>query len=191
MEETMLFKALREFTTGLLNQLLVNLAGQEGQMWLDEFKKFLRREQCWVKVYLKSLFDGVVVSAADGIETFASSGLFGGVYGLTLPAGSGKPTPATKATVWELILNGIFAQIFGSLGEKRGRWTESQVVAFCRDHRDKLRTDGYGTFFELEGGFVANVYFGGDGRLEVGVDEFSRGGVWSAEYEHRVVSPQQ
>lgn len=47
MESTVLFTALREFTTGLLNQLLVNLAGQDGQTWHTEFKKFLRRERCW------------------------------------------------------------------------------------------------------------------------------------------------
>lgn len=46
-DNTMLFKALREFTSGLLNQLLVNLAGQEGQIWLEELKKFLRKERCW------------------------------------------------------------------------------------------------------------------------------------------------
>ncbi len=48
MEHTVLFTALREFTTGLLHQLLVNLSGQDGQMWLGEFKKFLRKESCWV-----------------------------------------------------------------------------------------------------------------------------------------------
>lgn len=48
METNMLFTALREFTTGLLNQLLVNLSGQDGQVWLEELKRFLRKEPCWV-----------------------------------------------------------------------------------------------------------------------------------------------
>ncbi len=43
----MLSKALREFTTGPLNQLIVNLGGQEGDKWEDELKKFLRKEPCW------------------------------------------------------------------------------------------------------------------------------------------------
>jgi hypothetical protein len=45
--DTMLSKALREFTTGPLNQLIVNLGGQEGDQWEEELKKFLRKEPCW------------------------------------------------------------------------------------------------------------------------------------------------
>ena len=43
----MLSKALREFTTGPLNQLIVNLGGQDGSQWEEEFKRFLRKEPCW------------------------------------------------------------------------------------------------------------------------------------------------
>jgi len=45
--DTMLSKALREFTTGPLNQLIVNLGGQDGDQWEEELKKFLRKEPCW------------------------------------------------------------------------------------------------------------------------------------------------
>jgi hypothetical protein len=45
--ETILIKALRDFTTGPFNQLLVNLSGQDGQVWEEEFKKFLLKERCW------------------------------------------------------------------------------------------------------------------------------------------------
>ena len=44
---TMLSKALREFTTGPLNQLIVNLVGQDGDQWEEELNKFLRKEPCW------------------------------------------------------------------------------------------------------------------------------------------------
>lgn len=44
---TVLSKALREFITGPLNQLIVNLGGQEGDQWEGELKKFLRKEPCW------------------------------------------------------------------------------------------------------------------------------------------------
>jgi hypothetical protein len=47
--DTILSKALREFTTGPLNQLVVNLSGKDGQVWETEFKKFLRKEPCWVE----------------------------------------------------------------------------------------------------------------------------------------------
>ncbi len=45
--DTMLSRALREFTTGPLNQLIVNLGGQYGDQWEAELKKFLRKEPCW------------------------------------------------------------------------------------------------------------------------------------------------
>lgn len=45
--DTMLSKALREFTTGPLNQLIVNLGGQDSNQWEEELKKFLRKEPCW------------------------------------------------------------------------------------------------------------------------------------------------
>ena len=45
--DTMLSKALREFTTGPLNQLIVNLGGQDSDQWEQQFKQFLRKEPCW------------------------------------------------------------------------------------------------------------------------------------------------
>jgi hypothetical protein len=145
-----------------------------------------------VKVYLHRLFETeiITVSATDGTETFASSGIFtGGVYGETLPIGVGKPTMATNATVHEMIEDGKFTELFGSLGERKC-WQESQVVQFCRERRDKLRTDGFGTFLELEGSFVADVYVSDDGRLKVLVRKFLYDYVWFARCHHRVVVPQ-
>lgn len=40
-------QALRDITTGPLNQLIVNLGGQDGGQWEEELKKFLRKEPCW------------------------------------------------------------------------------------------------------------------------------------------------
>lgn len=99
-----------------------------------------------------------------------------------------KARPAIGATVHELIQDGKFADFFGSVGEKRARWTEAQVVKFCHCHRKKLR-DG-STFFELEGGFVVNVYVYSTGRLSAYVRRFDRARVWSAYDRHRVVLPQ-
>jgi len=143
MATPMLFEALREFTTGLLNQLLVNLSGQDGQTWLEELKKFLRKEPCWVaekvKVYLKELWCGLDLDAVEIPETFQSSGLFtGGVYGLAVPEVAQVKTQAAKANISEMVVDGNFVQIFGSLGENRRRWTESQVVQFCRKYDIKL-----------------------------------------------------
>ena len=108
--------------------------------------------------YLDTLVEGVPIAPSSGTETFRSSGVFpGGAYGVKMPAPSGRPTGPTLATVHKQKTDGRFLQIFGELGEERLCWQESQVVAFCRDHPEKLRTGGYGTFFEMDGGFVAGV----------------------------------
>lgn len=45
--DAIISKALCEFTTGPLNQLIVNLGGQDGSQWEHELKRFLRKEPCW------------------------------------------------------------------------------------------------------------------------------------------------
>ena len=42
--DTMLSRALREFMTGPLNQLIVNLGGRDSDQWEAELKQFLRKE---------------------------------------------------------------------------------------------------------------------------------------------------
>ena len=46
--DTILGRALREFTTGPLNQLIVNLGGHDGDQWEQQLKRFLRKEPCWI-----------------------------------------------------------------------------------------------------------------------------------------------
>ena len=46
--DTILSRALREFTTGPLNQLIVNLGGHDGDQWEQQLKRFLRKEPCWI-----------------------------------------------------------------------------------------------------------------------------------------------
>ena len=53
--QTMLSNALRDFTAGPLNQLLVNLAGQDSARWEEQFKHFLRQEPCWVKAQVQQI----------------------------------------------------------------------------------------------------------------------------------------
>ena len=150
--------------------------------------------------YLKRIFaeKSVEVAETDGKETLASvTDVFkGGIYGAVPRKKPGKRTKKILAAVYEMIKDGKYRQIFGGFGENLRRlvWQESQIVAFCRDHRDLLRADGYGTFFLFEGEdggfFVAFVDFDDFGRLEVRVYPFSVDNVWGAEYRHRVVVPQ-
>jgi hypothetical protein len=65
----MLSEALQEFT-GLLGQLLKNLLGNDADTWGDEFKRFLRKEPCWVK----SLPMSITVDC--DLDPKISSGLF-------------------------------------------------------------------------------------------------------------------
>lgn len=199
---TMIVKVPEEWL-GLLCDLVEKLISKAGNEWHVELAHFLRREPCWVvametaekaNVYFRRLFGkkSIVISATDGTETFASSGLFtGGIFGETLPAVE-QPvsTPRVKVTVNEQIRDGIFSEIFGSIKAGEFEWEQSQVTQFCRDHRDKLRTNGYATFFRLKGGFVASVSRLGD-ELGVLVRAFSYDRVWLAEYRRRFVLPQQ
>jgi len=73
--DTMLSKALREFTTGPLNQLIVNLGGDDGDRWDEEFKRFLRKEPCWNATQVvqtaedpKIVIDWIAVYRTLGLE---------------------------------------------------------------------------------------------------------------------------
>ncbi|MFA6315138.1 MAG: hypothetical protein WC648_02105 [Candidatus Paceibacterota bacterium] len=106
----------------------------------------------------------------------------------------GEPTAPTPVEVFEMVENGDFARIFGGFNVSLDqlRLSQHQIKAFARDHRDKLRTEGYGTFFLFKVGeefFVAYVHFYGGGRLRVYVHRFSDVNVWGAERRHRVVLP--
>lgn len=153
------------------------------------------------KVYLSNLFGGrrIKIDATDGTETLAKAGdVFTGYldrdfvnWGLDI---SSEATPETEVAVYEQVVDGTFAEVFGSLGElDRLCLTQSQIKKFVAMFYDKLRTEGYATFFVFKKDgefFVAFVHFYDDGRLNVGVHEFSLGHVWLAKCRDRFVAPQ-
>jgi len=159
---------------------------------------FLRAVYSRAKIYLRRLYEAeaVFVPAMDGTETPEQlAELFpGGIYGdakAVSTASSPTATPKMVAKVYEMVEDGAFKPVFESLGAERRRWASLyHVAAFCRTHPEKLRGDGFGTFFEMEGGFVADVRVEGDGRLRVYVDPFERDRVWRAGYCLRVVVSQ-
>lgn len=108
--------------------------------------------------------------------------------------GTDKKSPKTKETsvaVLEMSKNATFAQMFTKPDEMT--LTQAQIIQFVKNHEDKLREDGYSTFFLFKTGdefFVAGVYFRDGGRLRVHVRRFSYDDVWYAERRHRVVVPQ-
>ncbi|MCX6719399.1 MAG: hypothetical protein NTZ38_03440, partial [Candidatus Taylorbacteria bacterium] len=106
-----------------------------------------------------------------------------------------ESTKKTQVTVHEMIKDGTFARIFNGMSDDLNSLclTQPQIIQFVEKHKKWLRTDGYATFFLFKVGeeiFVALVYFGDVGELEVCAYRFSDGRVWHAEYRHRVVVPQ-
>lgn len=144
--------------------------------------------------------DPVAIGATDGTQVIsnAKDTFPGGIDDDFVNWGADEasdPTGEIKTKVYELVQDATFAQVFGAFGVPTEKLclTQSQIVEFCRKHRDKLRTEGCATFFPFQSRgkfFVACVDFDDRGRLEVGVYRFEYGGVWLAGYQRRVVVPQ-
>ncbi|MBP6883936.1 MAG: hypothetical protein KBC06_01745 [Candidatus Pacebacteria bacterium] len=148
------------------------------------------------KVYLHQLFDGELISVPVVLGTETRKDLVkifnGGVYGDAGAIHASVAEPKSDAIIYEIVEDGKYADLFGSLGEERRRFTSLfQVALFCRDNSDKLRDNGWSTFFEMERDFVARVDSDGSGRLSMRVYPFSYANVWRAAFMSRLVSLQQ
>lgn len=102
----------------------------------------------------------------------------------------GTPQDKTDLAVLELTENMTFKQMFTN--PEGMALTQEQIIFFIENNKDKLRDDGYATFFLFKSGtafFVANVDVNSDG-LRVYVCRFVHDGVWGAERRRRVVVPQ-
>jgi hypothetical protein len=200
--DAMLREALQDFL-GLLKQLLTNLLGPNGEEWGDEFKKFLRKEPCWVGVkanpYLKSFATGTL-EATTGERTLAQAD---NVFTCYLDPDfenwetyvKGEPTKDTPFEVLELVKDGKFEQVFGAFAQSLDGlcWSQDQIISFVEKHADLLHPQGYPTFFLFKVGdkfFVAGVFRNDDGQLKARVDRLSRVYVCSAKDRHRFVVPQ-
>jgi hypothetical protein len=187
----------------------VNMFGEGGRLrlikaWFDgraEAPKMIEVPE-EMKVYLERLYEtgSIVIPSIDGTDIPSmSKDVFDGWidpdfvnWGIDLSSG---PTEAQSVEVYELVLDGNFKTILESLGRPLDKlfFTFSQVKAFCRDHKDKLRTQGYTTFFPFKVGkarFVAHVFVDSSG-LNVYVFRFSYVVVWYAVGRHRIVLPQK
>lgn len=102
----------------------------------------------------------------------------------------GNKTDVISLAVCEMTEDATFAQLFTKPDEMC--LSQAQIIAFCKNHKDELRQDGYATFFlfkvDIEF-FVASVYVR-SGELYVFVYPFSNAHVWCSGYRHRVVFPQ-
>jgi hypothetical protein len=154
------------------------------------------------KVYLQQLYAGetIIIGPTDGTRTIAQAGdvFAAGIdsdfrsWNLDVPA---QATEAMEVGVHELILDGDFKSVYGSLRHSLDqlRLTPHQIVDFCVKHKDKLHLGGHGTFFLFKIGdeyFVANVNVHSDGHLYMLVYRFSNIGVWGVEFRPHFVFPQ-
>ena len=105
----------------------------------------------------------------------------------------GSATGETKISVYELIKDANFVDVFGSLGDIIYLClTQHQIKDFIKKHRKWLKADGCATIFPFKSRnqlFVASVYVYSDGVLRVDVDRFEDPYVWRADFHRRVVFP--
>lgn len=147
----------------------------------------------------------LTLDPTDGKETLANAGnLFTGWldpdfenYRTNVP---GSATPEMKIAVYEMIKDGDFKEIFGSLANDPGVLClgQGQIIQFVKKFGSWLHPDGYATLIPFkakskdghEEVFVAIVYRSSGGRLGAVVYRFSDGNVWDGADRYRVVVPQ-
>jgi hypothetical protein len=211
--DTMLRLALRKYNR-LRQQVDNMLLGDEGDVVETELRKFVAKRPCWNGKTVQapapqpkpgilrciSVGEQIVIGATTGAKTITSATdvFTWGIdpdfknWGLDVP---GEAKPETPVQVSEMVRDGDYRTIYGSIGQDLNtlRFTQEQIIAFVRDHKKWLRTGGYATFFlfKVENEFfVANVGSNDDGRPDASVLRFSSGRVWDAGIRHRIVLPQ-
>ena len=110
-----------------------------------------------------------------------------------------KSAPETEVKIYEMAKDATFKDIFTSLSDDLDSLclTQDQIIDFCVKYPERLRQDGYGTFFlfkkrrlfRRDKFFVAIVSVNSFG-LYVYVFHFVNADVWRADYRHRLVVPQ-
>lgn len=148
--DVMLRRALREFL-GLLKQLYVNLLGDEGEVWGNELKKFLRREPCWVKT---------VINLADFFKT--RKGLWVSeefTKRILAPALEMEDTvPASVGEPYDLPKNMADKEILEKLGHKVFENPRALLLSLARlidaqwgGKEGDLLNNGYANLFYVRG----------------------------------------
>ena len=177
---------------------------QDDSSYADLIAAAFRGETSSTEV-VRQILEGesLVVTATDGTETLASArDVFTGYVDANFVNWkldqSSMPTSNQSVAVYEMQADANFAGMFGSFGVDTRTLvlTQAQIKRFCRDHRAKLRKEGYATFFLFEADttkghelFVAGVLVDG-GRLKVHVFRFDYSYVWVGDDRRRLVVPQ-
>lgn len=137
--------------------------------------------------YLLLLYTDLVVGAVNAVRTFSNSGFIIRYVRPCYNRAIGHSTEKTFASVFELIKNGTFNEIFSSLGKNRPRWkTEGQIVEFLSNHR--IMPD-HSVFFELEEGSIVEVSSINDCR-EIKILSLEQTRVWNVKDRCHFAFPQ-
>jgi len=142
---------------------------------------------------MQTLHQNIQIPKTTGKETIANSKLFYYIDSDFKNYGAdelGEKQPATDLAVCELTEDMTFKQMFTKPDEMA--LTQSQILEFIEDNKDKLRQDGYSTFFLFKS--KGNFFVAGVGVRSVGLSvrvyRFENDGVWGAAGRHRMVVPQ-
>lgn len=138
--------------------------------------------------YLR-LITEVTLPATSGTETLAEAAdVFTGFldpdfknWGTNV---RGEPTKETSVEVLELVNDGKFTEIYGSVGNDLDKLclAQGQIKSFCQNHPDLISPDSATCFLFKENGefFVARVYCDSGGQLRAFVGRFEYAYVWNA-----------
>jgi len=101
---------------------------------------------------------------------------------------------ATSVVVWEMIKDGTFQILFGSLNSdlRKSCLKQNQIIRFVRKYYDWLGSRGSLTFFLLQSKgnfFVVRVGFCFNGSLSVSFRGLEYNYVWRSKDRHRFVVP--
>jgi hypothetical protein len=141
----------------------------------------------------------LLLDAVDGNEILADANdvfsLIDGDFRNWDADEQGKTTEMTPVHVYEVVKDGTYQMLLGSLSSDFDKLclSQAQIKNFVVKHRDWLRTDGYATFFAFKSKgkrFIAYVRFISDDGLDVNVRKFNSDSVWGAGHRHRFVLPQ-
>jgi hypothetical protein len=201
---------------GVILDIVNKIGGENGVVWKKHLAKALREGVSLpietvelLSEYLRQLYvdEMILLDPTDGTRTIAQAtdvfegGIDADFVNWSLDKSSCS-TIATSVRVYEHIKDGTFKAIYGTNYPVLDKmvFTQHQIIDFCVKHKDKLRQDGYGTFFlfKKDDDFPANennlfvayvgVYSGG--RLGANVHRFSDDYGWDAESQPRFVIPQ-
>jgi hypothetical protein len=137
-----------------------------------------------------------ILDPLDSVETLANAT---DVFASISPASKeykGVATNEDRVTVYELVKDATFSQIFNSLSNNLNNLclTQGQIINFVKKYREWLfRTNSYVTYFLSKSDnnfFVVSIVLRFGDWVEANVYRFEDSTIWGATDRRRLVIPQ-